>query len=114
MIGEMMDFIDDNYITEFRELMQYARVHRGGDWFPLLVDSSTYVIDKYICSARNKMRQDRMDKDGAISVRTTVVGLQRKNLLSNKKKSSYNTTLFHLLDLFHGLLPTSNLAFSSC
>ena len=54
------------------ELMQYARVHRGGDWFPLLVDSSTYVIDKYISSARNKMRQDRMDKMEAISVRNTV------------------------------------------
>ena len=94
MIGEMMDFIDDNCITEFRELMQYARAHRGGDWFPLLVDSSTYVINQYISSARNKMRQDRMDKMEVISARNQFCdkfGLEKEPLIEKKKKSSYNT-----------------------
>jgi len=42
------------------------------DKYEMIGDSSTYVIDKYISSARNKMRQDKMDKMEAISVRNTV------------------------------------------
>lgn len=86
MIGDMMDFIDDNGITEFSHLMQYARVHRRGDWFPLLVDSSTYVIDKYISSTRNKMRQDKMDRMEAISVRNTVRSASDKEPLIEQEE----------------------------
>lgn len=53
MIAEMMDFIDQNRITEFFELMQYARTSRGSDWFPLLCDSCSYVIGQYIKSRRH-------------------------------------------------------------
>lgn len=57
-IADMMDFVDDNFITEFSQLMRYARAHKREDWFPLLCDSSAYVMDKYITSFRNKHRED--------------------------------------------------------
>lgn len=62
MISEMMDFIDDNLITEFSQLMQYCRQHRRDDWFPLLCDNSTYVIDKYISSVRNYHKDLKLEE----------------------------------------------------
>lgn len=59
MIAEMMDFIDDNQITEFNSLLRYSRAHRREDWFPLLCDNSAYIIDKYICSIRNELKEAR-------------------------------------------------------
>lgn len=56
LIAEMMDFVDDNLITEFSQLMKYSRRHRQDDWFPLLCDNSAYVMDKYITSFRNQNR----------------------------------------------------------
>lgn len=57
MIAEMMDFVDQGGVTEFFELMQYARTCRKNDWFPLLCDSCSYVMTQYIksrrCAAKN-------------------------------------------------------------
>ena len=58
MIAEMMDFVDDQGFTEFTQLLQYARKERREDWFPLLCDSSTYLLNTYIKSQRFQNRPE--------------------------------------------------------
>lgn len=53
LIGEIIDFINDQGITEFTQLMGHARSKRFEDWFPLLCDSSSYMINLYINSNRH-------------------------------------------------------------
>lgn len=55
LIAEILDFIDDNTITEFTDLMKYARTDRKDDWFPLLCDSNTFLICTYIKSQRHQL-----------------------------------------------------------
>lgn len=55
MLAEIMDFIDDNGLTEFSQLMDYARKDRREDWFPLLCDSSTFMLGMYIKSKRHQL-----------------------------------------------------------
>lgn len=54
MVNKMIDYIVQNNVTEFYELMDYARTERYEDWFPLLCDNSAYIVEKYIKS--NRMR----------------------------------------------------------
>lgn len=54
LIGEMMDFVRDNDITELEDLAYYARVKRFEDWFPLLCDNSAYIMGEFIKSRRNR------------------------------------------------------------
>jgi hypothetical protein len=58
MIDEMMEFIEDNEITELRELLNYARKMRKEDWFPLLCDNSAYIIGEYIKSQRHSKAKE--------------------------------------------------------
>lgn len=58
LVKEMIEFVRDNGITEFSILMDYSTECRFEDWFPLLCDSSAYIIDKYITSVRNKLKDD--------------------------------------------------------
>lgn len=48
-IMDIMDFIDENNIYSYYELMKYARMERM-DWFRVLCDSGTYVVKEYIKS----------------------------------------------------------------
>lgn len=52
-IKEMITFVEDNNITEFKDLMDYAMKNRYDDWFPLLCDNSAYVVQQYIKSCRH-------------------------------------------------------------
>lgn len=52
-IKEMIIFVEDNNITEFKDLMDYAMKNRYDDWFPLLCDNSAYVVQQYIKSCRH-------------------------------------------------------------
>lgn len=56
LIKEMSYFIKDNNIIEFQDLFDYAAEHREDDWFPLIVDNSAYILDKYISSQRNRIK----------------------------------------------------------
>lgn len=56
LIAEMADFISENGVTEFKQLFDYARVHKFDSWFPLLCDNSTYVLNVYIRSIRESSR----------------------------------------------------------
>lgn len=54
LIREMISFVRDNRVTEFQDLMDYAAAERFDDWFPLLCDSSAYVVGNYIKSQRHR------------------------------------------------------------
>lgn len=54
LVKEMIDFVKENNIVEFQDLMDYAAEQRFDDWFPLLCDNSTIVIANYIKSARHR------------------------------------------------------------
>lgn len=54
-IGDMIDYCVSHNITEFCDLLNYARLNRFDDWFPALCDSSAYVMTCYLKSARFKL-----------------------------------------------------------
>lgn len=53
-IGEMIDYIEENNITEFFMFLKYCRDEKD-DWFKSLCDSS-YIIREYITSKRNYLK----------------------------------------------------------
>lgn len=53
-ISEMCDYIQDNQITEFQDLFDFARRERFDSWFPLLCDSHAYILGQYIKSQRHR------------------------------------------------------------
>ena len=85
-IAEMMDFVDDNGITEFNALLRYARKNRRDDWFPLLCDNSAYVMDKYICSIRNERKDEQQTPKATETELRTVKELMRKLYGENDTK----------------------------
>jgi len=63
LIADMIDFIDDNEITEFNVLIRYARHSEKETWFPILVDSGSYFINTYIKSKHFEKNSQRETKD---------------------------------------------------
>lgn len=57
LIGEMMDFVQEQGIIEMEDLLMYARRERFDDWFPLLCDNSAYVMGAMIKSRRHRAEQ---------------------------------------------------------
>lgn len=58
VIGEMLDFIDEQGITSYANLLKYARDNRF-DWFRVLCDSATYVVKEYLKSITWAMDNER-------------------------------------------------------
>lgn len=52
-IRAMRDFIDENGLTEFTEILDYAAKNEP-DWFEMLCVNSTYVINAYLKSKRHQ------------------------------------------------------------
>lgn len=50
-IADMLDFIDNNAMYNFGDILAYSRDNRS-DWFRILCDSATYVIKEY-CKSRS-------------------------------------------------------------
>jgi hypothetical protein len=48
-IGEMIDFCKDNSIYSFADLLIYCKEERF-DWFRVLCDNGSYVVDKFLKS----------------------------------------------------------------
>lgn len=61
IIKEMCEYIGDNNVTEFFELMDYAMDQRYDTWFPLLCDNSAYIVNQYIKSNRERVRMIKED-----------------------------------------------------
>lgn len=68
MIREMLQFINDNQIVEFEDILYYAMNQKFDTWFPLLCDNSAYVIDSAIKSKRN-----RFEKKGKMLIGDKIV-----------------------------------------
>lgn len=54
-INDMIDFCITNNIFELADLLNYSRINNR-DWFIFLCDNSTYLMDKFLTSFRNKNR----------------------------------------------------------
>lgn len=50
MIKDMVSFIKHNGIVDYLQFMDYCAEYHFDDWFPLLCDSCSFVIDKVINS----------------------------------------------------------------
>ncbi len=51
---EMLDFVASHGITEFYDLVDYAREYEYDTWFPILAHHSCYMIINYIKSSRHR------------------------------------------------------------
>lgn len=62
IIGEMMDFVDDNLITSFADLCRFARRNKRDTWFPLLCDNSAIVMKEYVKAVWRELENKRLAK----------------------------------------------------
>lgn len=58
VLRSIIEFIDNNEVTEFCDLVKYAAVKQYDTWFPVLADSGAYFIGQYIKSARHKGQKE--------------------------------------------------------
>ena len=64
LVREMIAWVKENNVIEYQDLLDYAMAERFDDWFPLLCDSCTFVVNQYIKSARHRMeRQEPFDPE---------------------------------------------------
>ena len=61
IISEIIEYVKDSDITEFFELMDYSRQYKFDTWFPVLCDSGSFVVNTYIKSNRERVRQAKQD-----------------------------------------------------
>lgn len=55
---EMIEWIEENDITEYRDLVHHAMIEHYEDWFRVLMMSCTMVMKEYIRSRRHKMQEN--------------------------------------------------------
>ena len=48
----MIKFIKEYNIDEFQDLVDYAIENHYDDWFPIIADSNTLLLNQYIKSVR--------------------------------------------------------------
>lgn len=58
LIKEMCEFVRDNGIMEFQDLVDFSMSEKFDSWFPLLCDNSAYVVGQYIKSQRHRRITD--------------------------------------------------------
>lgn len=59
LIREMIDYVRENEIDELQDLIDYAIENRYEDWFPLLCDNSTFIMNNYIESVRHRVKNNK-------------------------------------------------------
>lgn len=85
MIKDMIEYIQDNRITEFEDLIIYSMNNKFDTWFPLLSDSSAYVISKVIDSKRNRFKDGYvLDGKKLVDVHTGEIVDDKSNLFKNE------------------------------
>jgi len=62
LIHEMVQWVVDNNVTEYWVLLQYADCERD-DWFRLLSDSASYVMNMFIKSRRHYSLTEKAQND---------------------------------------------------
>lgn len=58
IIKDMLEFIKENNINEFQDLIDYSFSYHFDDWFPLLCDNSAFVIVNYLKSCRHREKHN--------------------------------------------------------
>lgn len=58
VIGEMIDFCEENQIVSYMELVVYARANKY-DWFKVLCDNGSYIMIEYLKSKDWTMKQPK-------------------------------------------------------
>lgn len=61
-VATMMDFVVNNCILEYFDLVMYARQYRQHDWFPLLAKSYSYFMKEFIASYRRSLESDSAER----------------------------------------------------
>lgn len=56
LIKEMIEYVEENDIIYFAQLLKYASCYRFDDWFPLLCDNSAFIITSHIKSRRDRIK----------------------------------------------------------
>ena len=54
LIDEMIEFIIQNNVTEFIDMLTYAKRQKRETWFPLLAESCGYIIGQAVKSQRHR------------------------------------------------------------
>jgi len=57
MIAEMIEYIRENEVIEFIDFMGICMTEHRDDWFPLICDSSAFIIDMVIKSNRHNPKR---------------------------------------------------------
>ena len=63
-IAEMVEYIQENEITEFIDFMIYCKNKEFETWFPLLCDNAAFIIQAVIKSNRHKPSSYKTDISG--------------------------------------------------
>lgn len=53
ILEEVLEFVDSHGITEFKDLVDYARKEKTQEWFPIVANGYTIFLNSYIKSARH-------------------------------------------------------------
>lgn len=57
LIREMIEFVKTSEIIEICDLIEYAMTERFDDWFPLLCDNSSYIMNAVLKSYRHRVER---------------------------------------------------------
>lgn len=61
LLDEIFTFIKQEGIVELHEVIDYARMYHHDDWYPLLAFHNCYVVNAYLKSVRQSMRDELSD-----------------------------------------------------
>lgn len=85
MIRDMINFINENQIYEYEDILNYSMEFKFDSWFPLLCDNCTYIIDAVIKSKRNRFKDNREYSTG-IEIVNIVTGEVKEIPFMKRKK----------------------------
>lgn len=58
ILGEIMDWCDDNCVYEFADVVRYCRRTNNDDWFQIATQYCTLALNSFLKSARYQARSD--------------------------------------------------------
>lgn len=59
MLSDILEFIEDNTITEFIDLLNHCRKESLTDWFPLVSGKYSYLLTQAVNSKRFKLQKPK-------------------------------------------------------
>lgn len=92
-VSEMIDFIEENDITEYRDILLYAKRERPDDWYLSLLNYCSMNIRYYIASRRHKITHTEEVHERALilanynfaALHDRVLDLEKENSIYKRK-----------------------------